>query len=81
MKKKRGRKPKSFYIEQQKEQERIAREQAEARKLEMQEAENEEEVKLRADEYKNHPLFAMLELYTDELQEYIEERRKKQAEL
>lgn len=32
VKKKRGRKPKSFYLEQQKEQERVAREQAEARK-------------------------------------------------
>lgn len=47
----------------------------------MQEAENEEEVKLRADEYKNHPLFSLLQLYTEELKDYIEEKRKKQAEL
>ena len=81
IKKKRGRKPKSFYIQQQQEQERLAREQAEQRKQEMQDLENEEEVKLRADEYKSHPLFARLEMYSEELKEFIEEKRKKQAEL
>jgi hypothetical protein len=47
----------------------------------LQDLENEEEVKLRADEYKGHPLFAKLMLYTEELTEYIEEKRKKQAEM
>ena len=36
---------------------------------------------MRADEYKGHPLFAKLMLYTEELSEYIEEKRKKQVEL
>ena len=81
IKKKRGRKPKSFYIQQQQEQERIAREQAELRKQELQDLENEEEVKLRADEYKTHPLFGRLSQYTEELKDFIEEKRKKQAEL
>jgi hypothetical protein len=43
----------------------------------MQDLENEEEVKLRADEYKSHPLFSRLQLYTDELKDFIEEKRKK----
>ena len=81
VKKKRGRKPKSFYIEQQKEQERLAKEQAELRKSEMQEAENEEEVVSRHEEYKHHPLFARLKLYTEELKDYIDERRRLDAEI
>jgi hypothetical protein len=81
IKKKRGRKPKSFYIEQQKEQERVAREQADLRRHELQEAENEEEVKERQNEYKQHPLFARLELYSEELKDFIEDKRKRQAEL
>jgi predicted SpoU family rRNA methylase len=47
----------------------------------LQDLENEEEVKLRADEFKQHPLFAHLSLYTEELKDYIEEKRKKQAEI
>jgi hypothetical protein len=47
VKKKRGRKPKSFYIQQQLEQEKQAKEQLEKRKEEMQEAENELEVNER----------------------------------
>ena len=47
----------------------------------MQDLENEEEVKLRADEFKQHPLFAHLSLYTEELKDYIEEKRNKQAEI
>ena len=43
----------------------------------MQEAENEEEVKLRADEFKQHPLFPRLLIYSEELKDYIEERKKK----
>jgi hypothetical protein len=81
VKKKRGRKPKSFYLQQQQEQERMAKEQAEARKQELQEAENEEEVIQRQDEYKQHALFSTLALYSVELHEFIEERKKKQAEL
>jgi hypothetical protein len=50
------------------------------RKQEMQDAENEEEVKLRCDEYRSHALFARLELFTEELKEFIEEKRKKQLE-
>lgn len=75
-KKKRGRKPKSFYLQQQQEQERMAKEQQDKRQEEMQEAENEEEVKLRADEYKSHPLFSRLLLYSEELKDYIEEKKK-----
>jgi hypothetical protein len=37
-------------------------------------------VKLRCDEYRNHALYARLELYTEELKEFIEEKRKKQLE-
>ena len=81
IKKKRGRKPKSFYIEQQKEQERLARESADMRMQEMQEAENEEEVVLRQDEYKQHPMFARLSLYTEELKDYIIEKRRLNEEL
>jgi hypothetical protein len=54
----------------------LANEQMEKRKQEMQEAENEEEVKLRFDEYKSHPLFSKLSLYAEELRDYIEEKRK-----
>jgi hypothetical protein len=50
----------------------------EKRKQEMQEAENEEEVKARQDEYKTHPLFSKLALYSEELKDYIEEKRKAQ---
>jgi hypothetical protein len=50
------------------------------RKQELQDAENEEEVKLRCDEYRGHALYARLELYTQELKEFIEEKRKKQQE-
>lgn len=42
----------------------------------MQEAENEEEVKLRHDEYKAHPLFTKLSKYALELKDYIDEKRK-----
>ncbi len=77
IKKKRGRKPKSFYLQQQQEQERLAREQADLRRQEMQDLENEEEVKLRHDEYKQHPLFSRLQLYSEELKDFIEEKRKK----
>ncbi len=48
----------------------------EKRKEEMQEAENEEEVKIRQDEFKQHPLFSKLIIYSDELRDYIEEKRK-----
>lgn len=48
----------------------------EKRKEELQEAENEEEVKIRQDEYKSHPLFAKLKLYAEELKDYIEEKQK-----
>ena len=78
VKKKRGRKPKSFYLQQQMEQEKMASEQMEKRKLEMQEAENEEEVKLRQDEYRSHPLFGKMQTYAEELKEYIEEKRRVQ---
>lgn len=47
----------------------------------MQDLENEEEVKLRQDEYKSHPLYNRLQLYSEELKDYIEEKRKKQVEL
>lgn len=50
------------------------------RKQELQDAENEEEVKLRCDEYRSHALFSRLELYTEELKDFIEEKRKKQLE-
>ena len=46
------------------------------RQEDMQEAENEEEVQLRADEYKQHPLFNRLVVYAEELKEYIEEKKK-----
>lgn len=52
----------------------------EKRKQEMQEAENEEEVKLRQDEFKQHPLFSKLKLYAEELKDYIEEKRKVQQQ-
>ena len=52
----------------------------ERRTQEMQEAENEEEVKLRQDEYKQHPLYSKLQLYAEELKDYIEEKRKIQQQ-
>jgi hypothetical protein len=56
----------------------------EKRKLELDEAENEEEVKARHDEYKQHPLFEKLKLYSEELKDYISEKKRlhlaKQAE-
>ena len=51
------------------------------RMQEMQEAENEEEVVLRQDEYKQHPMFARLSLYTEELKDYIIEKRRLHEEL
>jgi len=42
----------------------------------MEEEENEEEVKLRQDEYKQHPLFKNLLVFADELRDFIEEGRK-----
>jgi hypothetical protein len=47
----------------------------------VEEAENEEEVKLRADEYRSHPLFTRLQLYSEELRDYINEKKQKQLEL
>ena len=38
-------------------------------------------MKLRCDEFRSHPLFPRLELYNEELKEFIEEKRKKQIEL
>jgi hypothetical protein len=37
-------------------------------------------VKLRCDEYRGHALFSRLELYSEELKDFIEEKRKKQLE-
>jgi hypothetical protein len=48
----------------------------EKRKLELDEAENEEEVKARHDEYKQHPLYERLKLFAEELKEYIAEKRR-----
>ena len=45
-------------------------------KEELEEAENEEEVKQRSDEFKSHALFKILSSYSEELREYIEEKRK-----
>jgi len=75
-KKKRGRKPKSFYLQQ--EQEKQAKEQMDKRKEEMQEAENEEEVLNRKDEYQQHALYKYLQSYSREMQDYIEEKKRLQ---
>jgi len=50
----------------------------EKKKQEMEEAENEEEVKARQDEYKQHPLWERLKVHAEELKDYIKERKKKQ---
>ena len=69
-KKRRGRKPKAYYeqkalLEQQLAEQR-AKEQAD-----INEAENEEEVMLRQNEYRKHPLYNKLELFDAELGEFI----------
>lgn len=54
----------------------MAQEQMDKRKEELQEAENEEEVKARYHEYKQHALFPILQLYNEELKDFIEEKQK-----
>lgn len=44
---------------------------------EIEEIENEEEVQMRKDEYTKHPLYKVLQLYTEELEEFIEKKQKR----
>ena len=77
-KKKRGRKPKKYY-EQKALLEQTLAEQRAAEKAELHEIENEEEIMLRQEEYRKHPLFSMLQMHTNELQEYIRLKKEHQA--
>ena len=43
----------------------------------MNEAENEEEVLARQDEYIQHPLFETLQKYTDDLHDFVIKQREK----
>lgn len=60
MKKKRGRKPKSFYEDQQNQLDKQNKE-------DQNEMENEDEVLERQDEYMNHALFSILQKHSDDL--------------
>ena len=47
-----------------------------AQKAELHEIENEEEIMLRQDEYRKHPLFSMLKMHAMELTDYIQLKRE-----
>ena len=48
---------------------------------EIDEIENEEEVYMRRDEYKRHPLFGLLKQHTEELQDYITTKLKRHEQM
>ena len=65
-KKKRGRKPKKYYEQKALLEQTLAEQRAQQR-ADLHEIENEEEVLLRQDEYRKHPLFRMLQMHSMEL--------------
>ena len=74
-KKKRGRKPKKYYEQKALLEQTLAEQRAQQRN-ELHEIENEEEVLMRQDEFRKHPLFRMLQVHALELQEYIMAKRQ-----
>ena len=78
-KKRRGRKPKAYYEQKALLEQQLAEQRAKEQ-VDVKEPENEDDVLLRSNEYRKHPLFNKLELFDSELNEFIQEKRKQKME-